>query len=544
MFSTTRGIPKTTLLLLLLHALVAFANACELVGRWTYRPPTAFDHKTVPPWSNQVCLYEWTSKPMRADPSVLVFSSPEGCLNDAWKKTPARVLYSSKNGTLSLTFVLDPPEHKTVVVHGAVDDECTFVDMENGGLYTKASVHPFFMPPHEWIRTTAGWLIRAAQITFGDGTRHLTPGYPTLYNGQWMRDGFYGISGLWSLASAKMRKEFAASADWMFSRARYDGIMPQYCPPSGPCQYGQLCNDTVGAPDWEHCQDLDSAAFAVKLAHQIWFQTTAPSAQRILFAKWARALERGMNATTSDPSGSGLLWSNTSRPMVGYGFQDTIQKSGVVLYSSVLQWNASRLLGEMAEASGDKELARRMAILSDRIRVSANRMLWNVERGVFMASAGGTEEDRVDVWGNAMAGAIGFASKAQSQSIFNFFKANERNIFFEGQVRETPSPDHWDLVGYWGNTRPGNQKVAQATVVEYQNGGYWATPLHHVLPFLAMHDRGMACRLLNETIASFRSHGINEWVGPFYPASISGAPGYIASAAGAFRASELLRCWH
>ena len=119
---------------------------------------------------------------MRADPSVLVFSSPEGCLNDAWKKTPARVLYSSKNGTLSLTFVLDPPEHKTVVVHGAVDDECTFVDMENGGLYTKASVHPFFMPPHEWICTTAGWLIRAAQITFGDGTRHLTPGYPTLYN--------------------------------------------------------------------------------------------------------------------------------------------------------------------------------------------------------------------------------------------------------------------------------------------------------------------------------------------------------------------------
>ena len=34
-----------------------------------------------------------------------------------------------------------------------------------------------------------------------------------------------------------------------------------------------------------------------------------------------------------------------------------------------------------------------------------------------------------------------------------------------------------------------------------------ATPHHHVLPFLAMHDKQMACRLLNDTIASFRGHG-------------------------------------
>ena len=58
-----------------------------------------------------------------------------------------------------------------------------------------------------------------------------------------------------------------------------------------------------------------------------------------------------------------------------------------------------------------------------------------------------------------------------------------------------------------------------------------ATPHHHVLPFLAMHDKQMACRLLNGTIASFRSHGIWEWVGPFFPAPNFGAPGYTASAA-------------
>ena len=73
--------------------------------------------------------------------------------------------------------------------------------------------------------------------------------------------------------------------------------------------------------------------------------------------------------------------------------------------------------------------------------------------------------------------------------------------------------------------------------------GFWATPHHHVLPFLADRDRPMACRLLNATIASFRGHGINEWVGPFYPAKVVGAPGYTASAVNTYFASEQLRCW-
>jgi hypothetical protein len=53
----------------------------------------------------------------------------------------------------------------------------------------------------------------------------------------------------------------------------------------------------------------------------------------------------------------------------------------------------------------------------------------------------------------------------------------------------------------------------------------------------------MACRLLNDTAKSYRSHGIWEWIGPFFPAPSFGAPGYTASAAGTYFASEQLRCW-
>ena len=181
-------------------------------------------------------------------------------------------------------------------------------------------------------------------ITFKDGSRHITPGVPKpvskpkpndgYYVGQWMRDGFYGISNGWGLVNESVHQTFFKDAEFALAHARADGVLPQFCPPTGPCGYGQNCNDTVGAPDWQGCQDLDSCAFGVKWAAHIWTHVP-PEQASAFFKKWLPTLLRGMTATTKSPSGSGLLWSNTSRPMVGYGFQDGEWKSGDVLYSNV-----------------------------------------------------------------------------------------------------------------------------------------------------------------------------------------------------------------
>ena len=74
---------------------------------------------------------------------------------------------------------------------------------------------------------------------------------------------------------------------------------------------------------------------------------------------------------------------------------------------------------------------------ADRIKASVDRILWNDTLGVFMASSA-LEHDRVDIWANAMAGAIGFASENQSRAIFEFFDSNKDDIFFEGQVVDGP----------------------------------------------------------------------------------------------------------
>ena len=107
----------------------------------------------------------------------------------------------------------------------------------------------------------------------------------------------------------------------MFGRQRDDGIMPQMCPPPdvslqpsdppGACNYvrlllppcarrpadsnsfdlqGQYCNDTVGAPGWHECQDLDSAAFATKFAFHIWTHSEAAEAEA-LYKRWGKSHE-------------------------------------------------------------------------------------------------------------------------------------------------------------------------------------------------------------------------------------------------------------
>jgi hypothetical protein len=126
----------------------------------------------------------------------------------------------------------------------------------------------------------------------------------------------------------------------------------------------------------------------------------------------------------------------------------------------------------MAKASGDTQLEGRMRVLSTKLKTSADRLLWNESLGVFMATTG-IEHDRIDLWANAMAGASGFASPTQSDAIFDFFQQHEHEIFFEGQVRQIPSFQQWAVAA--GHDPVGHTALdaAGATVVHYQNGGYW-----------------------------------------------------------------------
>jgi hypothetical protein len=91
-----------------------------------------------------------------------------------------------------------------------------------------------------------------------------------------------------------------------------------------------------------------------------------------------------------------------------YGFQDAEIKSGSVLYSSVLAWNASLLFADMATQHNDTTLAAALRARAQKIQQSTNKQLWDEPQGVYLASTG-IDSRNVDVWANAMAAAIGFA---------------------------------------------------------------------------------------------------------------------------------------
>jgi hypothetical protein len=103
---------------------------------------------------------------------------------------------------------------------GWLTPDCAFIDMDDGGLYVRG-VHPMDMAPHDWLKFATAWVMRAAMMTFEDGTRHITPGVPKsvphpkpndgYYVGQWMRDSFYGISNGWSLVNETEQRGFAES---------------------------------------------------------------------------------------------------------------------------------------------------------------------------------------------------------------------------------------------------------------------------------------------------------------------------------------------
>ena len=75
-----------------------------------------------------------------------------------------------------------------------------------------------------------------------------------------------------------------------------------------------------------------------------------------------------------------------------------------------------------------------------------------------------------------MAGTIGLATPTQQQYIYQFLRENFDKIFFEGQAKELFPSGHGS----------------------YQDGGYWATPLDKILPFVARFNSTMACDLLSQ----------------------------------------------
>jgi len=356
---------------------------------------------------------------------------------------------------------------------------------------------------HRRLERIARQCLEAARVDASDGTVIYQPDGSGYYSGMYVRDFCYAVEGAGHLMAPG---EIAAAIDYLFSRQREDGLMPNRVEPDGTAIYvvSELHPALAKPP-------TDNAQFAVKLV-KAYVDLTGDYE---LFVAWRNALTDAMARVPL--SNEGLVFVEVSDPHSAYGFTDTVAKTGKVLFSSLLYWEACLLLATMAQKAEDHDMAHTWFEAAEHTGRALPEFL-DHRTNMFRAA---TEDCRqADLWGSAYAGVIRAASKTETKRIAEFFFDNYEDCILRGNVRHLPGQQTWERM---------LTEVAPGT---YQNGGYWATASGWVAMVLDRLDPESARMFVGEAIDELEEGRAPEWINEQQRA----VPLYVASAANLLRA--------
>ena len=218
---------------------------------------------------------------------------------------------------------------------------------------------------------------------------------------------------------------------------------------------------------------MDGAPFAVfnvlfltrRLA-----STRGTTAGAAFLARWLPSLVRALARVPSGSGASALPYNDPASPMVGYGFEDSVAKTGALNYASLLTLEACALLCQATRdyAQHHVQVAAHIkdadALCTRAVSISAQLApaLWDEQVGMFRPSTG-LESNLTDVWGSAYAASLdgnhtmlGAGSGAwplevpspttpQQRRRIVAYLADPANagLFAAGQVRHLPPGQSW-----------------------------------------------------------------------------------------------------
>jgi hypothetical protein len=349
-----------------------------------------------------------------------------------------------------------------------------------------------------WLKGEAQRIIRGSQRVMKDGTSAFPPQMGIGYEAFWLRDYEYTLEG----SIATYSEQELIDACRLFVRSinadgagvdciKFDGT-PIYQP-----GFGSMGENPVA----------DGSQFTVGVA----FHTYRKTQDAKLLDEILDPLIKAMNALPRNPA-TGLVYIDPARPWdrCPYGFTDSIRKQGDELFCSLLDVQACRQLSELlaarhrtAESGAWKEKATRVA-------ASIRQVFWDAEAGLFRAATVKCREH--DLWGSAFAVFLGVADFVQSEAIAQYFARNYGQIIQHGQMRHLPAGTYWEQ----GCNRD-----------QYQNGGYWATPVGWFVYTLDLVDPVLADQSIMDLVHDFKQYGACEWI----LGERRQLPNYLASAA-------------
>jgi len=227
------------------------------------------------------------------------------------------------------------------------------------------------------------------------------------------------------------------------------------------------------------------------------------------FAEVEPKLRRGLDHVNR--AENGLVYNDPNDPQCVYGFTDIVKKTGNLLFSSLIYFDACMHMERLCKKykTGNADEYRRRA---DLIRNNISQ-LWDESTGMFWAA----DQDckQIDIWGSAFAIDVGITSESQTKKIGDYLISNYDQLVQRGQVRHlAPGDSHWQ------------QLFHECKEGTYQNGAFWSTPLAWIVPVFAKRDPKLAQKTLQDVIDDFQTNGVNECVNGDYLK----VPNYVVSA--------------
>lgn len=207
-------------------------------------------------------------------------------------------------------------------------------------------------------------------------------------------------------------------------------------------------------------------------------------------------LEKAFAVPQTDPD-SQLCESDPDRHTVDWGFCDQIKKSGLLLFPSLLRYQAALNLSELFTARGATEKAATYVSIAARIKESLIERFYDASGWLLSATGTGRQKD---VWGTAFAVWLGIAAgsrrRESGKALAEAFQtgAAVRNGYVRGILAGEDKTDGTA----WEDTFCPYQT--------YQNGGYWATPTGWYIDALALADPSLAAAMARQFIAHTRAN--------------------------------------
>ena len=327
--------------------------------------------------------------------------------------------------------------------------------------------------------------LEGCRVFAHDGTVLFTPDGQGHYAALWTRDFAYVVENAYPLLDPG---EVRAAIRYLLRGQRADGCIPDRVQADGRAVYSA---GAAGAPLGD--PPTDNAQFMVGLVYEYVRCTGDLDLARQSLPALGRAMDHVPR------SAEGLVAIAPGRRQSPYGFTDTVAKTGELLFSSLLYWDAcDKMAALCAQCDEEEGLYRRRAEAVER---GLDR-LWDPACGAYRAAT--VDNALIDVWGSVFAVYIGFAQGDRRERLLRFLRDRYEAYVWRGQVRHLLRGEHWERL------------LIPVEEGAYQNGAYWATASGWVLYALAQIDLALARRMLADLLHDFQENGVCECINVGY----------------------------